>query len=70
MIGVRRQAQITLPGVERMIELKHLSEVLYVQMPSSLSSGQFRDVRFFTHREFALMKQDSVRQCRQRVVGE
>ena len=61
VIGVRRQAQITLPGVERMIELKHLSEVLpcadAVILCLPANSGT---QAFFTHREFALMKQDAV----------
>ena len=61
VIGVRRQAQITLPGVERMIELKHLSEVLPCADAVILCLPANSETQgFFTHREFALMKQDAV----------
>ena len=62
--GDRRQdvrAQITLPGVERMIELKHLSEVLPCADAVILCLPANSETQgFFTHREFALMKQDAV----------
>ena len=61
VIGVRRRAEISLPGVERMIELKHLSEVLPCADAVILCLPSNKETEgFFTHRDFVLMKQDAV----------